>query len=193
VRLLIGATRVRDGRLHLFRNRELTVETVLASACLPLVHHTIEIDGEPYWDGGYAANPPLIPLALASDAAHVLIVQVTPTTFEGLPHGPQEIAKRLDQIHFNATLNAELEALKFGMIVGATPKLRRLRIGRISADEEFAGLAEESAGNLEWRFLERLRDSGRAALEAWLEETARSDRSAAGEVSPRQPVDGAVA
>ena len=85
MRLLIGATRVRDGKLRIFANRELTVETVLASACLPLIHHTIEIAGEPYWDGGYAANPPLLPLVLASKAAHLLIVQVTPTSSERLP------------------------------------------------------------------------------------------------------------
>ncbi len=172
VKLLIGATRVRDGKLRVFANGELTVEAVLASACLPLIHHTIEIDGEPYWDGGYAANPPLIPLALASDADNLLIVQITPTSSDRLPKSPREIAKRLEQIQFNATLNSELEALKYGMILGATPKLRRLRIGRISAQEEFAGLADESAGNLGWKFLQRLRSSGRGAVEAWLEEAA---------------------
>ena len=174
VSLLIGATRVSDGALRVFSTGEVSVDVVLASACLPLIHHAIEIDGEPYWDGGYAANPPLIPLVLASKAAHLLIVQVTPTKSARLPTSPSEIAKRLEQIHFNATLNAELEALKYGMFVGATPKLRRLRIGRISAQEEFVGLADESAGNLGWEFLERLRASGRGAVEAWLDETPRA-------------------
>jgi NTE family protein len=106
IKLLLGATRVRDGRLRILTNPELTVEAVLASACLPLFHHAIELDGEPYWDGGYAANPPLLPLVRASQAPHILIVQVTPTA--------REIAARLDQIRFNATLNSELEALKYG-------------------------------------------------------------------------------
>ena len=157
----------------MFPAGEVSVDVVLASACLPLIHHAIEIDGEPYWDGGYSANPPLIPLVLASKAAHLLIVQVTPTKSDRLPTSPSEIAKRLEQIHFNATLNAELEALKYGMFLGASPKLRRLRIGRISAQEEFVGLADESAGNLGWEFLERLRASGGGAVEAWLEETPR--------------------
>ena len=174
LRLLIAATRVRDGKLRLFTNAELTADTVLASACLPLIHHTVEIDGEPYWDGGYASNPPLLPLVQASSAAHLLIVQVTPNTTERVPTTSRDIAHRLEQIHFNATLNAELEALKFGMIVGATPKLRRLRIGRIAAQDEFEGLAEESAGNLGWEFLERLRESGRGAVQAWLEQAARA-------------------
>jgi NTE family protein len=173
VRLLIGATRVSDGALRVFSTGEVSVDVVLASACLPLIHHTIEIDGEPYWDGGYSANPPLIPLVLASKAAHLLIVQVSPTKTDRLPTSPGEIAKRLEQIHFNATLNAELEALKYGMIIGATPKLRRLRIARVSAQEEFVGLADESAGNLDWDFLERLRASGAGAVEAWLDETPR--------------------
>jgi NTE family protein len=172
--LLIGATRVSDGALRVFSTGEVSVEVVLASACLPLIHHAIEIDGEPYWDGGYSANPPLIPLVRASKAEHLLIVQVTPTKSARLPTGPGEIAKRLEQISFNAALNAELEALKYGMLVGATAKLRRLRIGRISAQEEFVGLAEESAGNLDWEFLERLRASGAGAVEAWLDETPRA-------------------
>ncbi len=174
LRLLIAATRVRDGKLHIFGDGELSVDAVLASACLPLLHHTVEIAGEPYWDGGYAANPPLLPLVQASSAANVLIVQATPTKTERLPTTAREIAHRLEQIHFNATLNAELEALKFGMIAGATPKLRRLRIGRLSAEDEFEGLEGESAINLGWDFLQKLHESGRRAVEAWLEQAARA-------------------
>jgi len=168
IMLLLGATRVSDGRLRILTNAELTVDAVLASACLPLVHHTIELDGEAYWDGGYAANPPIIPLVRASRATHILIVQVTPTTSARLPLGPREIAARIEQIQFNATLNSELEALKFGKLIGATDKLRRLRIGRITADEQLDGLATESARNLDWGFLERLRDGGRAAADLWI-------------------------
>jgi len=168
IKLLLGVTRVRDGTLRILTNRELTVDAVLASACLPFLHHTIELDGEPYWDGGYAANPPLIPLVRASEAAHLLIVQVTPTTSERLPKSAREIAARLEQIRFNAPLNTELEALKFGKMLGATEKLLRLRIGRISAEEQIEGLAEESAANIDWEYLERLNLSGRAAADLWL-------------------------
>jgi NTE family protein len=168
VKLLIGVTRVRDGRLRILTNSELSIDAILASTCLPLVHHTVELDGEPYWDGGYAANPPLIPLVRASDADHVLIVQLTPTIWERAPKTVSEVAKRLEQIQFNATLNSELETLKYGKMIGATAKLRRLRIGRISAEEQFAGLAEESAANVGWKFLERLHQAGRDGAGAWL-------------------------
>ena len=70
------------------------------------------------------------------------------------------------------------------MIVGATPKLRRLRIGRISAQDEFEGLADESAGNLGWDFLQRLRTSGRGAVEAWLDEAAPRGFRGAGAAAP---------
>jgi NTE family protein len=168
IKLLLAATRVRDGKLRILTNAELTLDAVLASACLPLLHHTVELDGEPFWDGGYAANPPLVPLVRASEAAQILIVQVTPSTSERLPKTTREIAARIEQIQFNATLNSELETLKLGKMIGATQKLKRLRIGRISAGEQFDGLAQESAGNVGREFLERLRQSGRAAAEQWL-------------------------
>src|SRR5271169_1234504 len=176
MKLLIAATRVRDGKLTIFAASELTIEMALASACLPLVHHTLEIAGESYWDGGYAANPPLIPLVQASEAANLLIVQITPTASERLPKTPREIARRLDRIQFNATLNAELEAVKLGIILRATPKLRRLRIGRISAQDEFAGLEHESPADLDRDFLDRLWRSGRGAVETWLEQARPTGR-----------------
>ena len=172
VQLLTAATRVRDGKLRVFRNGELSVETVLASACLPLIHHTVEIEGEPYWDGGYAANPPLIPLVQASDAAHMLVVQVTPSKIDRLPTTPRDIAKRLDHIHFNATLNAEIEALKASLGIWTAPKLRHPQIDTISAEDEFEGLADENAADLGWAFLERLRDAGRKAATGWLAQPA---------------------
>jgi len=168
IKLLLGATRVSDGKLRILTNHELTVDAVLASACLPLLHHAIQLDGEDYWDGGYAANPPLLPLVRASDAPHLLIVQVTPSTCARLPKSPREIAARLEQIQLNATLNAELEALKQGKILRLNAKLKRLRIGRISADEQFDGLGDESAANIGWNFLERLHQGGREAANLWL-------------------------
>ncbi|MBV9287987.1 MAG: patatin-like phospholipase family protein [Hyphomicrobiales bacterium] len=174
VKLLIGATRVRDGTARIFANEELTVDAVLASACLPLLAQAVELDGEAYWDGGYAANPPLLPLVRASGADQILIVQITPTTLEKLPVTAREIAARIEQIQFNATLNSQLEALKMGKLIAPTTKLKRLRIGRISAQEHFEELAEQSAGNLGWDFLESLHNSGRAAAELWLKRSLPS-------------------
>ena len=85
IRLLIGATRVKDGRLRLFRDDEITLDVVLASTCLPQLHHAVEVEGEWYWDGGFSANPPLRQLVLDSAADDVALVQITPEEQEGVP------------------------------------------------------------------------------------------------------------
>ena len=176
-RLLIATTRVSDGALRIFRNGEMKADVVLASACLPMLHNGVDIDGELYWDGGYAANPPLIPLVHETNADAVLAVQITPAKAVRAPKTRSEIARRLDQIMFNSTLNAEIEALKLAIKLGATEKLKKLRIDRISADDEIAGLADENAGNLLGYFVKGLFASGRHAAEAYIAEDVQLARA----------------
>src|SRR5689334_20094717 len=111
VRLLVSATRVQDGAVRVFRTKAISLEVVLASACLPRLHQAVDIHGEAHWDGGYAANPPLLPLVGASRPSDVLLVQLIPTDHAGLPVTKSEIDKRLGQITFNAPLQKELEAI----------------------------------------------------------------------------------
>ena len=102
---------------------------------------------------------------------NLLIVQVTPIDVGAAAEvRARNRQARIEQIQFNATLNSELEALKYGKMIGATEKLRRLRIGRISADEQFEGLADESAATSTGSFLERLHRGGRAAADLWLKQ-----------------------
>src|SRR5262249_37738666 len=56
VKLYICASNVKTGRLRVFSNREVTVDAVLASACLPFMFQAVEVDGQYYWDGGYMGN-----------------------------------------------------------------------------------------------------------------------------------------
>ncbi len=174
-RLLIGATRVGAASLRIFRNPELTVETVLASACLPLLHHTVEIEGESYWDGGYVANPPLTPLVAETDASNVLIIQITPTRSQVVPRSRQEIERRIDQINFASTLEREIEAIRLLAPLcaagDASGKWAKLRLDRLSAENEVERLAQASPGNLDWSFITSLRDAGRAAAEGWIEQS----------------------
>jgi NTE family protein len=177
LRLMVAATRVCDGRVKIFESPEINVETILASACLPLLHHAVTIDEEAYWDGGYAANPPLIHLVAETETPDVLVVQITPMKSAKTPTNSTDIIRRLDQITFNSSLLTEIEALSrfsqlcrgfWGLTSRHGRKQRRLRIHRVAAEEEFDGLAEASASNLDWSFLTRLRDSGRSAAETWL-------------------------
>ena len=68
-KLFVGATQANTGKLRVFREHELTIDVLLASACLPKIHRPVQIDGEPYWDGGYSANPAVFPLFYDCDAA----------------------------------------------------------------------------------------------------------------------------
>jgi NTE family protein len=168
VRLMVAATRVSDGKLRIFRNADLSLDAVLASACLPQVHRAVEVEGELYWDGGYVANPPLVRLVHESDTSDILVVQITPAKIGHAPTTSGEIAKRVDQITFNSSLNSDLDTLELAAELGATPKTRTLRISRVAADELVENLAEQSATDLDWPFLVRLRDSGRLAADKWL-------------------------
>ena len=85
MRLLVSATRVQDGAVRAFRTKAITREVVLASACLPRLHRAVDIHGEAHWDGGYAANPPLVPLVGASHTSDLLLVDL-------VPDGPRRIA-----------------------------------------------------------------------------------------------------
>jgi NTE family protein len=185
VRLLIAATRVTDGRLRLFREHEITLEAVLASACLPQLHHAVEIDGEWYWDGAYSSNPPLRQLVIDSKTSDIVLVQISPEHEQALPRLSSQIARRAAQIAFNSPLQKEIEGLddmralckEVGLFRPAVcRKLDRLRLHRIVAEHSVDGLHQTSALRLDWSFLTRLKDGGVAATAEWL---AGSRRGAA--------------
>jgi NTE family protein len=162
-RLLVAATRVRDGRLQIFRNHDITADVVLASTCPPLVHCAVEIAGESYWDGGFAANPPIVSLAREAPATDLLVIQVTPARDRYIPMAMAAIDRRLDQIVANATLNAEITALELMGDAGPSP-----RVFRIAAEDEIDGLAQRSAVDLGRSFVDMLHRCGRAAATRWL-------------------------
>jgi NTE family protein len=163
-RLLIAATRVRDGAQRIFRNADITPDVLLASTCPPQLHGAVEIAGEAYWDGGYGANPPIISVVHESSAADLLVVQVTPARDNYIPVTSAAIDHRLDQITANAVLNAEIAALEWARSDGLHPP----RIHRLVAEDEVYGLAHLSATDLGHDFITMLHRSGRDAAERWL-------------------------
>ena len=108
-KLFIGATQVNTGKLRLFREQELTVEVLLASACLPKIHHTVEIDGQPYWDGGFAANPAVFPLFYDCGANDILLVLLAPLEHNGVPHTVDEIEARMEELGFTSHFLREMQ------------------------------------------------------------------------------------
>jgi NTE family protein len=167
-KLLIATTRVRDGALQIFRNQDLTADVLLASTCPPLIHCAVEIEGEAYWDGSFAANPPVVQLVQDSGATDVLVVQITPTRDDYVPMTMAAIDRRIDQITANSTLNAEIAALDLARDNAATPKMHALRLFRIAAEDTVEGLAQRSPVDLGQGFVTMLYRSGRDAADRWL-------------------------
>jgi NTE family protein len=174
-KLFVSATNVETGQLRVFETHEITADVVMASACLPQIFQAVEIDGTPYWDGGYGGNPALYPFFYATPVEDVLLVQFNPVLREGAPRSAREIQNRVDEITFNAGLMREFRAIAFVNELIASGRIdpghyRRIRMHRIDADEALEDLSASSKVNAEWAFLEYLRDLGRSAAEDWLAE-----------------------
>ncbi|MDA9469484.1 patatin-like phospholipase family protein [Bradyrhizobium sp. CCBAU 53415] len=169
-KLLIAATRIRDGQQQIFANDAITADVALASTCPPLVHCAVEIDGEAYWDGGFGGNPPLLRLVQETAATDLLLVQVTPTRDSYVPITLAAIDRRLDQIMANAALNAEIAAIEWAQ----SRATASLRLTRIAAEDSVDGLAQRSSTDLGRGFIRLLHRSGREAAERWLGQDARA-------------------
>jgi len=171
--LFISATNVETGRIRVFTNHELTADHMMASACLPLVFQAVEIDGAPYWDGGFTGNPPLFPLFDVQATCDILIVQINPIEREGAPHTSADIMARMNEITFNSSLLAELRAIDFVARLleqGRLPegRYRDMLIHRVSQDKALQPLGVGVDLNTDLSFFEELHKTGRHACTEWL-------------------------
>jgi NTE family protein len=167
IKLFITATRVRTGRGRIFRNAEINADVLLASACLPTMFRAVEIDGEPYWDGGYVGNPTITPLVRETDARDTILVQINPTERMEEPRTAAEILNRLNEISFNSPLAKELRMIALLRQVadpgtGEGARWARMNTHRIKSDM-LTAFGASSKLNAEWAFVSTLRDEGRRA------------------------------
>lgn len=174
-KLFVSATNVHTGRVRVFNTWEITADAVMASACLPFLFQAVEIDGVPYWDGGYMGNPVLFPFFNSCASADVLLVQINPLDREETPRTAREILNRVNEITFNASLMKEFRAIEFVARLIESGKLdpadyKQVLLHRIQDDEAIEPLSASSKLNAEWSFFEHLRDAGRAAAQRWLDE-----------------------
>ncbi|MGP4714407.1 MULTISPECIES: patatin-like phospholipase family protein [unclassified Psychrobacter] len=175
LKLFVAATNVHTGKIRVFDRDELTADMLLASACLPSYFQAVEIDGVPYWDGGYVGNPPLYPLFHTTKSKDIMIVQINPIERNETPKSAIEIQNRINEITFNSSLLRELRAIDFVSRQLRENKLDRTRytevlVHRIEATEQINPLSASSKINSEWAFLTHLRDIGRASAKAFLDE-----------------------
>ncbi|MFN7611483.1 MAG: patatin-like phospholipase family protein, partial [bacterium] len=177
IRLFITATNVRTGSGHLFRNAEITPEVLLASGCLPNLFQAVEIDGEAYWDGGYAGNPTITPLVRECESRDTILVQINPILRDEVPKSARDIINRLNEVSFNAPLLKEMRMIALLHQVadpgrGEGAKWAQMRMHRIATDR-VTELDSSSKKITEWRFLCGLRDEGRRTAEKFLATNAK--------------------
>jgi len=178
IKLFVTATNVHTGRGRVFRNADITSDVLLASACLPSLFQAIEIDGESYWDGGYSGNPTITPLIRECSSKDTILVQINPISRPEIPKSARDILNRLNEVSFNAVLLKELRMIAImrqvanpGNCEGAL--WAGMRIHRIASDVMLT-LGYSSKLNAEWEFLCMLRDEGRRAADAFLQEDGGS-------------------
>jgi NTE family protein len=177
-KLFLNTTHVATGKPKVFLTHEITLDVVMASACLPHVFQAVEIDGEFYWDGGYMGNPSLYPLFYHTDSCDVIILHIVPLTREELPTNLAEIDNRINEITFNCALIREMRAICYiqklindGWIKDEhVDKLKYVFIHSVRADQAMRDLSLETKMESDWKFLLMLRDRGRACADAWLEQ-----------------------
>jgi NTE family protein len=181
--LLVAATDVANGRPRLFRRKEISVEAVLASACLPTLHHAVSIGGHAFWDGGFSANPDLVTLGRESPVGDTLIVKLNAQEARGVPQTAREIAARVNTITFNQPMLRDVEVIeavrslysrwsRSGSVGDA--RLARHRFHLIEAGRFTSALAPESKAKPELELLLYLHGAGRSETEKWLERCRRS-------------------
>lgn len=177
-KLFISTTNVRTGKVRIFRNQEITLDVVMASATLPDLFQAVEIDGMPYWDGGYTGNPALFPLFNHTESNDIIILHVNPLNSDKTPKTAGEIHDRLNEITFNTSLLKELRAIAFvnklheqGWLKEEfKSKLKHVLVHSIRADGVLSHLSAESKFNSDWTFINKLKDLGREAATLWLDQ-----------------------
>jgi len=175
VKLYICASNVLTGRIRVFSQKEVSVDAVLASACLPFMFQAVEVDGEHYWDGGYMGNPPLYPIIYNCESRDVLIVQLNPINIDKIPQTAQEILDRINTLSFNSSLMREMRAVHFVTRLidegfDDNGKLKRMNVHTVDGQGILDKLGVSSKLNADWDFLMYLFENGRQRADQFLEQ-----------------------
>ncbi|TAK99791.1 MAG: patatin-like phospholipase family protein [Rhodospirillaceae bacterium] len=175
IKLFVSASNVRTCKLKVFRTEEMSVDALLASACLPLMFKAVEIDGEQYWDGGYLANPAIAPLIHECVSKDVVIVQINPMNRPEAPTTAREILNRINEVSFNSTLVREMSGIATISKLIDQGKLHdtpfhHVNFHIIVAEDEMSQLGASSKFNADWKFLRYLYELGVSTTDKWLAE-----------------------
>ena len=172
-KVFLCATQVFTGNLRIFSTEELSVDTMLATACLPTLHGAVTVEGEYYWDGGFTGNPVFFPLIYNCKTPDIILIQLNPTVRAQLPKTAREIADRLNEITNNSSVMREMRSIHYiTQLIDSgqldSSKHPRVYMHLIKNEEVFQKLGWSSKLNTEWEFLMHLFEAGRQTASDWL-------------------------
>ena len=174
-KVFICATNVKTNRAKIFTNKEITVDAVMASACLPLLFQAVEINGEYYWDGGYMGNPPIFPLITNTNLHDIVLIKINSINIKSVPTTARDITDRVNEISFNSSLINEMklihyrnELLRNGILKTDDKVNREIFIHTISGYDTLGQMHYSSKMNTSWDFLLQLKQKGRETADRWL-------------------------
>ncbi|WP_346730776.1 patatin-like phospholipase family protein [Ramlibacter paludis] len=174
LKVFVSATHVHTGKAVVFTGRQLDASAVMASACLPMLFQAVEIDGQPYWDGGFSLNPPLSPLISQCRTADLMLVQINPLNRGETPHSSPEIRDRVNELMFNASLLTQMRAIDFinrliadGAV--AHDQCKTVRVHRVDAGQSLDAYPSSSRATADGAMIAKLFQAGSEAGQAWLQ------------------------
>ncbi len=178
IKLYVTATNVETGEARVFEGKEITIDVLLASACLPFVYQAVEVEGVPYWDGGYMGNPAIWPLIYGTGCHDVLLVQINPLERKGTPKTAMDIINRVNEISFNSSLIAEMRAINFVRKLIKKGRLKNteyaeMRMHRVLPPADLQAMGAASKMNASWDFFLLLHNLGREEMETWLKKNKK--------------------
>jgi NTE family protein len=164
--LFVAVTNAKTGLPRVISNHDMSIDALLASACLPELFAPVEIDGEHYWDGGYGGNPTLWPMIHSNLGDDLIIVQLLPDRIDDLPTDARSIRRRVGEIVFHSSLVAEMQAIhamrNLTTPAHAPTRLTEFRFHRIGPPR-LALFDEGNASERDRAWLELLHAEGVAA------------------------------
>jgi NTE family protein len=166
---------VRTGKAVIFGGQQLTVDAVMASACLPMLFKAVEIDGEHYWDGGYSVNPALAPLIDRCDSPDLMLVQLNPLRREQIPQTSSEILDRVNELTFNASLLTQMRAIDLINRLIATGALqgsycKTVLMHRIDGGQALHDWPASTKTSTDGTMIRKLFEAGQTSAHHWLEQ-----------------------
>ena len=106
-KLFVGTTQANTGKLRVFRETELTVDVLLASACLPRFTTQSRSTASHTGMAGTRATRPCS--LFSTTAPDVLLVLLSPLVRGTTPRTLAEIEERIEELSFSATFMREMQ------------------------------------------------------------------------------------